>query len=416
MRVIVIGAGIVGVTTAWEMAADGHEVTVLERRASVAAEGSFANAGVVAPGLVAPGTAGRHDLGSMAPQLGGALRHLPWMWRSWWAGRTAVWNSHRAAMQTLAQTSRQRLLALTHRLDLDYQQGDGHLVLLRHARDLKAQRGTLKRLAELGTEFHLVDAERARQIEPSLNPAQPLHAAIHLPQDGVGNSRQFAHLLKQEAQRRGVVFRFDAEVRAIEPGTGSATSPAVVLADGSRLEAGAVVVCAGAAAAPLLSPLGLALPLAPVWSVSVTAPVNHVDGALPVAPQAALTDARHQVTISRLGQRVRVAGGAALGTAPGRTPAEPRLATLRQLYRVLDDWFPGSAVMRQAQHWTGARPVLPDGTPLLGASGRPGVWLNLAHGEHGWALACGSALALTAAVAGRDPGVDLAPFGIERLR
>jgi D-amino-acid dehydrogenase len=149
-----------------------------------------------------------------------------------------------------------------------------------------------------------------------------------------------------------------------------------------------VVLCTGAAAGELLAPAGIRLPLVPVWGLSVTAPVNHVDGQLPHAPRAAVIDERHQVTISRLGQRVRVAGGHRIG---GSSEALP-MRHLRALYRVLDEWFPGSAVIREAQHWAGARPMLPDGAPLLGASGLPGVWLNLGHGGHGWALACGVVL------------------------
>lgn len=414
MRVIVVGAGIVGVATAWELAAEGHEVVVLERRAGVASEGSFANSGIVSPGLVEPATWWAHGPASapLRSSLAGGLRHLPWLWRSLLAGRHRVRSPHTQALQSLALASRRRQLALGQALELDYQQALGHLLLMRDARELKQARAWTARLAERGVEVHLLDAQRARQIEPSLNPAVPLHAAVHLPQDGVGNSRQFAHLLKAAAQKRGAEFRFDSTVAALEPGA----LPAVRLADGRRLEAGAVVLCAGGAGAALLAPLQLRLRLAPVWSVSVTAPVNQVDGTLPSAPLAALTDLRHGVSISRLGQRIRVVGGAELGTVFGENRQQPSMALLRRLYRVLDNWFPGAAVMRQAQHWTGARPASPDGLPLLGASGLPGVFLNLGHGEHGWALACGSALATAAAVGGRDPGVDLSLLGVKRLR
>jgi D-amino-acid dehydrogenase len=414
VRVIVVGAGIVGVTTAWELAAEGHEVVVVERRAGVASEGSFANAGIVSPGLVEPGTLLVHGPASarLRPSLAGGLRHLPWLWRSLLAGRERVRAAPARSLLALALASRQRQLSLALALELDYQQGLGQLVLLRKPRELKRARAWTAHLAERGIEAHLLDAAQAREIEPSLNPAMPLHAAVHLPQDGVGNSRQFAHLLKADAQRRGTQFRFECNVVALEPGG----TPAVRLADGHRLEAGAVVLCTGGAGAALLAPLKLRLPLAPVWSVSVTAPVNQVDGTLPSAPLAALTDLHHHVSISRLGQRVRVTGGAVLGTTFDQPGTAPSMAMLRRLYRVLDDWFPGAAVMRQAQHWTGARPALPDGAPLLGASGIPGVFLNLGHGEHGWALACGSAQALAAALAGRDPGIDLAPLGIGRFR
>jgi D-amino-acid dehydrogenase len=409
MRVAVIGAGIVGVTTAYELALEGHEVTVLERHGSVAAETSFANAGVVAPGYVTPWSAPgmpwkvmKHLLSRHAPvRFGGwrTLGQVPWLWRWLLACRRSVYTANRTAMQRLAQHSRERILELTHALRLEYEQADGYMVLLRTPRELKAAQGSLALLAELEVPHAVLDADGARRHEPALNPAAPLHAAIHLPQDGVGNCRQFAHLLKAEAARRGTSFRFDTEVLRIEPG-----QPAQVhLAGAAALQADAVVVCAGVDAVRLLAPLGLRLPLAPVWGYSVTAPVNHVDGLLPAAPRAALMDERYKVAISRLGQRVRVAGSAEIA---GRAD-DLRLATLRTLYRVLEEWFPGGAVMRDAQHWKGARPMLPDGPPLLGATGAPGVWMNVGHGSSGWALSCGSARVIAAALAGRDPGLDL---------
>ena len=404
MRVAVIGAGIVGVTTAFELSAEGHEVVVLERRGSVAAEASFAPAGVVAPALVEPWA-------GLAPARAGlfALRHPAWVARALRSRSPRRLSPRRAALQRLAQHSRDRLLALTRAHDIEFEQADGVLVLLRHERQLKAHRELLARLPDLGVAFELVDAARARQIEPALNPAAPLRAAIHLPQDAVGNGRQFAHRLKAEAVRLGARFRFDCAVRGLRPG-----QPAtVLLADGSTLEADAVVLCAGADAAALLAGIGQPLPLRPVWGVSVTAPVNHVDGQLPQAPRAAVVDPLRRATLSRLGQRVRVSGGQSLG---GHATTPPELRTLRQLYRTLDEWFPGSAVMREAVHWRGARPMLPDGLPVVGPSGQPGVWLNLGHGGHGWALACGSAQWLAAQLAGREADPALALLTPARLR
>lgn len=418
MRVAVIGAGIVGVTTAYELAAQGHEVSVFERRASVAAQTSFANAGVVAPGYVTPWAAPgmpwkvlKHLLSRHAPvRFGGwnAWGQLPWMWRWLLACRKSVYLPNRKAMQGLARISRDRILELTHALNLDYEQADGYMVLLRTERELKASKGSLALLAELGVAHQVVDGARARELEPALNPGAKLHAAIHLPQDGVGNCRQFAHLLKAEAQRLGARFRFDTPVNAIAPGAPAALQ----LVGGEVVEVEALVVCAGVESAQLLAPLGLKLPLAPVWGYSVTAPINHVDGQLPAAPRAALMDERYKVAISRLGQRVRVAGSAELG---GHADQQC-LATLRTLYKVLDEWFPGSAVMRDAQHWKGARPMLPDGPPLLGETGAQGIWMNLGHGSSGWALSCGSARVLAERMAGRDPGIDLSRFSPSRWR
>jgi D-amino-acid dehydrogenase len=418
MQVAVIGAGIVGVTTAYELAVQGHEVTVFERRGSVASEASFANAGVVAPGYVTPWAAPgmpwkvlRQLFDSHAAvRFGGlnALAQLPWMWRWWRACRPQVHAANRAAMQRLAQFSRERLLELTRNLRLEYEQEPGYVVLLRSERELKSAQGGLALLREMGVAHDVVGAERCRQIEPGLNPDCRLHAAIHLPQDGVGNCRQFAHLLRAEAQRLGAAFRFDTEVGRIAPGT----RPSLDTGAGQRHEFDAIVVCAGVQANAVLKGIGLRLPLAPVHGYSVTAPLRHFDGHPGLGPRAALMDERFKVAISRLGQRVRVAGSAEIG---GRLDAMP-LAPLRTLYRVLDDWFPGAVLTREAQHWKGARPMLPDGPPVLGESGAPGVWLNLGHGSSGWALACGSARVLAERLSGRQAPLDTSGLTVARLR
>jgi D-amino-acid dehydrogenase len=417
LRVAIIGAGIVGTTTAHELTTDGHEVTVFDRCASVASEASFANAGVASSAHDPPWAGGglrpallRGLLRGDAPlrlRGLGTLGQMPWLWR-WWRGcQPAVRTVNRLAVMRLARFSQSRLFELTRDLALDYEQRDGVMVVLRSERELVQARAGLKLLAEQGASFELLDAERARLREPGLNPDTPLRAAIHLPNDGVGNCRQFAQLLKAEAQRRGADFRFDQRVQRVVPGT----RPAVVIG-GQESAFDAVVLCSGVDSNELLRPLGLALPLAPVYGYSLTAPLRHADGHPEPGPRSALIDDKYKVSISRLGQRIRVSGGAELGGGP--TLMNP--AALRTLYRVLDDWFPGAAQLRQAQAWKGARPMLPDGPPILGASGAAGVWLNLGHGSSGWALSCGSARLLADQVAGREPPLDFAGLGIGRVR
>ncbi|MDP1901244.1 MAG: D-amino acid dehydrogenase [Rubrivivax sp.] len=418
MKVAVVGAGIIGVTTAFELSALGHEVTVFERRGAVAAQASFANAGVVAPGYVTPWAAPgmpwkvlQQLLSRDAPvRFGGldALRQLPWMWRWWRACRPQVYAANRTAMHRLAHFSRDRLLELTRTLRLEYEQMPGFVVLLRGDRDLQRAQGGLALLRDFGVAHELVDGVRCRQIEPGLNPEVALHAAIHLPQDGVGNCRHFAHLLKAEAQRLGARFRFDTLVAEISPGP----RPVVTTFTGERSEFDAAVICAGVQANALLRGLGLKLPLAPIHGYSVTAPVRHRDSPVHIGPRAALVDERYKVAISRLGQRIRVSGGAEIG---GRID-HLAMAPLRTLYRVLDDWFPGAVLAREAQHWKGARPMLPDGPPVLGESGAPGVWLNLGHGSSGWALACGSARALAERISGREAPLDMSGLTLARWR
>ncbi|WP_088280260.1 D-amino acid dehydrogenase [Ideonella sp. A 288] len=428
MRIAVIGAGIVGVTTAYELAVDGHQVTVFERRSSVAEETSFANAGIVAPGYVTPWAAPgmptkvlMHLLSTHAPvRLSQPLgpSHWRWMWRWWRACSAARFQANRGRMHRLARYSQARLRALAHDLRLDYEQAQGYMVLLRSPKDLKLARGSIRMLAELGVNFHLIDAAKARAIEPGLGADSPLHAAVHLPDDEVGNCRQFAHLLRGEAQRLSAAFQFQRDVQRIVPGPRPQVVHRALQATGDTAEPArtdefdAVIVCAAMGAAPLLSPLGLRLPLAAVHGCSITAPLRIVEGYPDIGPRSGVMDEAYKVAISRLGARVRVAGGAELGGRLDRT-SESALATL---YKVLDDWYPGCAQMAQVQQWKGARPMLPDGPPVLGASGAPGVWLNLGHGSSGWALGCGSARVLADLVAGKAPAIDVEGLDLGRLR
>ncbi len=418
MQVAVIGAGIIGVTTAHELASQGHAVTVFERRGTVAEEASFANAGVIAPGYVTPWAGpgmplkvlrqlfSRHAAVRLAGP--GVLAELPWLWRWWRACRPAVYAANRATMHELAKLSRDRTLELTRSLGLEYEQMPGYMVLLRGASELEQAQPGLAMLRSLGVVHEVIDATRARWIEPALNLAMRLHAAIHLPQDGVGNCRQFAHLLKAQAQKLGAQFLFDTHVQGVLPGD----RPTVQLTGLPDQAFDAVVVCAGVHANAVLSGVGVRLPLAAVHGYSITAPIRHQDGRPDPGPRTALMDERYKVAISRLGQRVRVAGSAEIG---GRSH-DHSAAALRTLYQVLDDWFPGAALNREAQEWKGARPMLPDGPPVLGASGAPGVWLNLGHGSSGWALACGSACVLADALAGRASAIDTTRLSVGRLK
>ncbi len=421
MRVAVVGAGIIGVTTAYELTLLGHEVTVFERCGSVAEETSFANAGVLAPGYVGPWAApgmpwkvlSRLFSRDAAVRFGGtaglgALAHLPWMWRWWRACKPQVHAANRTAMQRLARFSVDRLLELTRALRLEYQQTPGCVVLLRGERELQLAQGGLALLRSLGVKHDVVDSKRCRQIEPELSADTALHAAIHLPHDGVGNCRQFAQQLKAETQRLGARFCFDTDVRALAAGS----APVVETRTGDRSRHDAIVICAGVQANALLAGIGLKLPLAPIYGYSVTAPLRHVDGLPLRGPRAALMDERYKVAISRLGQRVRVAGSAEIGGPADRMSQAP----LRTLYRILDDWFPGAALVQQAQQWKGARPMLPDGPPVLGESGAPGIWLNLGHGSSGWVLACGSARVLAERLSGRASPLDTRALTVDRLR
>ncbi|MFN0183536.1 MAG: FAD-dependent oxidoreductase [Aquabacterium sp.] len=439
MRVAVVGAGIVGVTSAYELARDGHAVTVFERRQSVAEETSFANAGVVAPGYVTPWAApgmlwkvlaqmpSRHAAVRMAMPVA----PLGWLWRWWRACSPGLYAGNRAAMCRLALYSQQLLHERTAELRLDFERGSGYLVLLRGNREVAGARASLVLLADLGVKASLVDAAQARTVEPGLAEHTALAGAIHLPASEVGNCRQFAHLLRQEAQRLGVDFRFGRRVLAVEPGTTPRLRHVPVPVDGvaalvSRSSGDtstppmdptpsedafeAVVMCTALDAIELLRPIGIQVPLAAIHGYSVTLPLKGGDAILDQGPRSGLMDERYKVAITRLGQRLRVAGGAEVG---GRLQSQSS-RSIATLYKVLQDWFPGVVQQQAAQVWKGARPMLPDGPPVV-CRAADGLWLNLGHGSSGWALSCGSARLLADLVARRTGALDARPFDLQRF-
>ncbi|HYP86336.1 D-amino acid dehydrogenase [Variovorax sp.] len=416
MRIAIVGAGVIGVTTAWELTRDGHEVDVFERRNAAAEEASFANAGVIAPGYVtpwaAPGMAGKvlrslfssHGAVKLRWPLGGS--ELEWMSRWRRACTLETYLRNRARLQRLAFYSRGRLHDIATERELVYERTQGYMVLLRGKTEQKLVQAGLEVLRSAGTRFREIDADEARRIEPALSTETELAGAIHLPDDEVGNCRQFVMLLKREAESLGAQFHFGCDIAPLD----RARPRSLSLASGSpALDFDAVVICAGLGCAELLRPLGLHIPLVPVYGHSLSAAVAESD----LAPASAVMDERFKVAISRMGMRVRVAGGAELGGMAG----QPHANAVKTLFKVLHDWFPAAARLNAGvQTWKGARPMLPDGPPLLGASGVPGVWLNLGHGSSGWALSCGSARVVADLIAGQDPGIDLEGLGVERLR
>ena len=407
MKIAIVGAGIIGVTTAYELARDGHEVTVFEQRSAAAEEASFATAGLLAPHLLNPwavpgfGHALRFTGADATLRLAGGVTwaHLAWLWR--WRRASRQNSAPAAALERLAQYSQARLQALAAQHDLDFEASEGRLVLLRSEPERASLQPALQLLRDAGVALSEIDADAARKIEPGLAPEAPLAGAIHLPGAAAGNCRLFAQLLRQGLQDQTVHFAFGTRVDRLS------TSPTGVSVQGeSELRRfDAVVLCAGIASAALLPALGLQLPMVAVHGYSVSAPLREATH----APRASVVDLAQQISIVRLGQRVRIAGGAELTGAD----AAHHTPTLQRLYRTLNEWFPGGAQLSAGlQVWRGARTLLPDGAPVVGTSGLPGLWLNTGHGAGGWALACGSARAVADLIAQRAPDVSLSDLGL----
>ncbi len=413
MRVMVIGAGIIGVCTAYFLRRAGFEVTVLERRSGVAQEASFANAGVLAPGYVGPWASPgmpRKVLSYLLrpespvvfrPSLNPSL----WRWVRRWLGECNAerYRRNRTRMQRLAFYSLAELRSLATQHALDFEQSTGYLQLFRSEPDLEASATTRSMLTELGVRHTLLDAAQCRATEVALHPATPLAGGLHLPDDEIGNCAYFAHQLKDIAIRDGVDFRFGIEARAFELTLGRIsgidTSAGLVRAD-------SIVMAGGIDSARLLEPIGIRLPLMAIKGYSMTAAISAFEH----APFTSIMDETYKVAITRMGNRLRVAGTAELSSQPMSLQERP----MRTLLKVAHDWFPYAASYRQGKFWVGARPMLPDGPPVIGKSPCSNLYLNVGHGSSGWVMAAGSGHLLADVIAGREPGIDLEGLTLDR--
>ncbi|MFG6462786.1 NAD(P)/FAD-dependent oxidoreductase [Roseateles sp. DXS20W] len=409
-HVAVVGAGLAGVATAYELAALGWQVQVFERGGSVAEQASFAGSALLSPWL---------------PHLADTLPPAPlaWRWRRWRARRHGG-----DALAALSQFGLTRTAELRHGLALDDETTDGLLVALAESRYVAAAEAKLEGWKALGLGVDLLSADEARRREPGLNGEAPLAGALALAGGGTGNARLFAQQLRQQAQRVGVAFRFHTTVRAIAT-DGAAltlrheyTPPLEAPTRGAERDAGdtlpqapgglderfdAVVLCNGLDAPALL---GRRLPLAALHEASVTAPLRLLEAHPDLGPKAGWVDPVRGLAVARTGQRVRVTGGLAVTGAKGRHAPD-----FEALHRGLQHWFPGSVLHQQVQQSQSRRAQPADGMPVLGASGRPGLWLNLSAGGLGWGVACGAARLLAQQISGQTPALDVAPLGPQRL-
>ncbi len=417
MRILVLGAGVVGVASAFFLREHGHEVTVLERQPQVASCTSRANGGQISvsgaepwanPGVPRQLLAwlGRSD----AP-LRLRLRADPaqWAWclrflRECTAART---ERNMREIVHLGLYSREVLRALRERRALHYDaQRRGILHLYGDARALRDAERCAQRMREFGCERRVVDVDEALRIEPALRAMRAsLVGATYTAGDESGDAHAFAHELARHGADDGVRFVFGHTVTALRRRGDAIEHIEATAADGSfeRLEADAYVLACGCWSAPLARGAGLVLPIHPVKGYSVTLPVAD-DGA---AWQVSLTDERHKLVFSRLGQRLRVAGTAEVGGWSRELDAARGAAIVDRVARL----FPGAADTSRAVHWSGLRPMTPGNVPLIGRSRLRNLFLNTGHGSLGWTLACGSAAALASLVDGRRPDVRFAFTG-----
>ena len=415
MRGSVLGAGVVGVTSAWYLAADGHEVTVIERQQLPARETSFANGGQISVSHAEPWANPRAPLKALkwlaredAPLLW-RLRADPaqWAWglrflRECTAARA---RANVGAIVRLGLASRAALRSLRQELALEYDHLErGILHFYTDPREFGDALPQAALMREFGCDRVPRTAAECLAIEPTLaDSLVPVVGGTYTAGDESGDARRFTETLAQHATARGVRFRFGETVT--DPLREGDRLVGVRLASGERVHADMTVLALGSFSPLLLRPLGLRLPVYPAKGYSATLALP--EGAL--APMVSLTDDGHKIVISRIGQSLRVAGTAEFnGYDTSLNPA--RCAALLRRTREI---FPALAAVADVEYWAGLRPATPGNVPLIcnmRAAGLAGLWLNTGHGTLGWTLACGSARLLADLVAGRDPGLDAAPY------
>ncbi|WP_428391853.1 D-amino acid dehydrogenase [Lichenicoccus sp.] len=415
MKVIVLGGGVIGVTSAWYLSRLGHEVELIDRQAQCGMETSFANAGQVSPGYSTPWAAPglpRKALGWMLGKHSPLViraRLDPAMWR-WMMQLVANCNEdayarNKSRMLRLAEYSRDCLGDLRVETAITYDDRQRGLVqLFRKQSQLDHAGEDMRILAESGISHELLDVAGVVAAEPALGRvAHLLKGGLRLPGDESGDAHLFTQRLAALAQAKGVRLRNSATVYGLRSEdrriTGVDTSFGLITGD-------AYLAALGSFTPRLLAPLGIRLPVYPVKGYSLTIPLTDPDR----APVSTVNDETYKVAITRLGERIRVGGTAELTGYDTRLRAERR-ETLELSFGEL---FGGGDLSR-ATFWTGLRPNTPDGTPVVGNSGRySNLWLNTGHGTLGWTMACGSGRLIADLIAGKRPNIEYEDLSIAR--
>jgi D-amino-acid dehydrogenase len=417
LKVLVLGGGVIGVTTAYFLAEAGHEVTVLERQAGPALETSFANAGEVSPGYSSPWAAPGIPIKALKWLF---MRHRPlfiwprpdpdmirWGLMMLRNCTSAAYERNKGRMVPIAEYSRDLLRELRAKTGISYDERSlGTLQLFRSQKMLDGTGKDIAILEKLGVPYELLDAAGCIRYEPALaRVREKFVGGLRLPGDETGDCFKFTTALAALCNQHGVVFRHGVRIDGLlaEKGkiSGVATSSGVVTAD-------AYVVALGSHSPLLLRRIGIGLPVYPVKGYSLTVPITDPAG----APQSTVMDETHKVAITRLGDRIRVGGMAELDGYNTRL----RVSRSTTLEHVVGDLYPDGGDLARASFWCGLRPMTPDGPPVIGRTKYPNLWLNTGHGTLGWTMSCGSGHLLSDLVSGKQPAIDPRALDISRYQ
>jgi D-amino-acid dehydrogenase len=415
VKVLVLGGGVIGVTSAYYLAKAGHEVTVVDRQAEAGLETSFANAGEISPGYASPWAGPGVPIKAIKWLL---MKHGPlvirpkldpvmWVWllkmlRNCTSARYAV---NKSRMIPLAEYSRDSLRALRVETAIRYdERSQGTLQLFREPSQLDGTAGDIAVLKQYGVPYEVLDRAGCIAAEPALAATkEKFVGGLRLPQDETGDCHMFTQALAARAADLGVQFRMRTTIEHLDSDdsriTGVATSAGLLRAD-------TYVVALGSWSPRLLKPLGISIPVYPVKGYSITVPIADADA----APVSTVMDESYKVAITRLGDRIRVGGTAEVSGYSDQLYAARR-ATLDHS---LTDLFPRGGKLAEASFWSGLRPMTPDGPPVIGATDHANLYLNTGHGTLGWTMACGSARVLADLLCRRKPDIDTAELAMGR--
>jgi D-amino-acid dehydrogenase len=414
MRVVVLGSGVVGVTTAYYLARAGHEVTVIDREAGPALETSFANAGQISPGYASPWAAPGVPLKAvkwmfqkhapLAIRLDGTQFQLQWMWQMLQNCTPARYAVNKGRMVRLAEYSRDCLQALRADTGIHYEgRTGGTLQVFRTQQQFEGAAKDIAVLQEANVPYELLSAAELAQAEPALAAvSHKLTGGLRLPGDETGDCQMFTTRLAALAEQLGVKFRYNTPIDALAM---SGDRVAGVQCGGEMVRADSFVVALGSYSTQFLAGL-VKIPVYPLKGYSITAPI--VDEA--AAPVSTVLDETYKIAITRFDNRIRV-GGMAEIVGFDKSLRKARRATLELC---VNDLFPGGGDTSKATFWTGLRPMTPDGTPIVGRTPVPNLFLNTGHGTLGWTMSCGSGQLLADVMSGKQPAIKADDLSVHR--
>ncbi|MDB5664098.1 D-amino acid dehydrogenase [Cypionkella sp.] len=415
MKIVILGAGVIGVTSAWYLAKAGHEVTVIDRQPGPALETSYANAGEISPGYASPWAAPGIPAKAMKWLF---MRHAPliiqpmpdlakvsWVIRMLMNCTSAAYGVNKSRMVRLAEYSRDCLMALRVDTGIGYDERmQGTLQLFRTQMQVDGAYKDIKVLQADGVPFEVLDADGCIAAEPGLAPRRDAIAGgLRLPGDETGDCFKFTNTLQDMAIAAGVTFRYGVRIDRLEVESGRI---AAVHTSEGRLTADAFVLALGSYSPLLAAPLGIKLPVYPVKGYSITVPI--IDETR--APESTVMDETYKIAITRLGDRIRVGGMAEIAGFDMSLHQKRR----DTLVHSVEDLFGGAGDQSRASFWCGLRPMTPDGTPILGRSPIANLYLNTGHGTLGWTMATGSARVLADLISGHAPDIETADLGYAR--